>query len=339
MNQTKRPLTDQLDSVFDGAQGWLFLQKHALYGLSATRILIGIAVLGLLLSDFSSRHLLWGAGSTWASPFRQDSDFGLLINLFNDSNPTIFTLQYLILVAINVAVIIGWRTRLSTALLAIGLTALVERTSILGDQGDNITRIGLTLMVFMTTNAHWSLDARRRRKLEQREITTTWQHIWSSTPWLPHWLTSLIHNAALIALSGQLFILYTASALYKVQGDLWQGGTALYYPLALPEYAVFPSVNQLVYESPTFLTLATYFSVFAQLFFAVGLLHPFTRRLALVGVILLHIGIAVMMGLPWFSLAMLAFDAVFVTQQTWRGLEQNLVAVYGALRKRRPERL
>lgn len=334
MIPTDARIYTRIDDWLVQGQAWMLLQKHALYGLSAARILIGTAILGLLVSDFPSRHILWGLGSFWAGPFRETSEFGPLVHIFSGTNPVLFTFQYVVLITVSVAVILGWRTRLNTALLAIGLTALVERADIVGDQGDNIARIGLILMVLMTTNAHWSLDARRRRIGADKEDSSIWRRLWFNLPLLPSWLTNLLHNAALIALAGQLFILYTASALYKVQGDLWQDGTALYYPLALHEYSVFPGLNQIMYENPTFLTLATYFSVYVQLFFAVGLLHPVTRRFALIGVILLHGGIAILMGLPWFSLAMLAFDAIFVTQRTWQRLERLIIQVMNGLYKR-----
>ncbi|GAA1802510.1 HTTM domain-containing protein [Nesterenkonia flava] len=326
-----------IGSWTERGQAWLLLHKHALYGLSATRVLVGVAVLGLLLSNFPARHVLWGPGSFWAEPFRENSDFGALLGLYEGSGPLLFTAQYLVLIALTVAVILGWRTRLSTILLVIGLAALVERADTVGDQGDNIARIGLTFMVLMTTNAHWSLDARRRRLGQERGVRTLWERIWYGAPFLPGWFTTLLHNAALIALACQLFILYTASALFKVQGNLWQEGTALYYPLALHEYAVYPWLNALVYDNPYILTVATYFSVYVQLFFAVGLLHPLTRRLAILGVILLHGGIAVMMGLPWFSLAMLAFDAIFVTHRTWHWIERRLIGLAGKMKRRAGE--
>lgn len=323
-------------------QGWLLLQKNALYGLSATRILVGVAMLGLLLTNFTSRHVLWGIGSFWAEPYREVNAFGGLVDLFGVDSPAVFTLLYLALMGIAVAVIIGWRTRWTTLLLAIGMAALVERASPMGDQGDNIARIGLLLMVLMNTSAHWSLDARRRRR--GRELAADGQlgpfaHLWHSLPVLPTWWTNLIHNVALIGLACQIFILYTASALYKVQGSTWQAGTALHYPLSLHEYAVFPWLNSLVTGNPVLLTALTYFSVYVQLFFAVGLLHPVSRRLALIGVVGLHGGIAVMMGLPWFSLAMLAFDAIFVSGRTWQGVERVAARALAPMMTRIPEEL
>ncbi|WP_010524216.1 HTTM domain-containing protein [Nesterenkonia sp. F] len=322
-------------------QGWLLLKKNALYGLSAARILVGVAMLGLLLTNYTSRHVLWGIGSFWAQPYREGNAFSNLTAMFPAESPALFTLMYLVLIAVAVAVIMGWRTRITTLLLAVGMPALLERTAVVGDQGDNIARIGLLLMVLMDTSAHWSLDARRRQRGEQRlssqrELGTT-SRVLYSLPVLPAWWTNLIHNVALIGLACQIFILYTASALYKTQGSTWQAGTALYYPLNLHEYAVFPWLNSLITENSILLTLLTHFSVYVQMFFAVGLLHPISRRLALIGVILLHGGIAVMMGLPWFSLAMLAFDAIFVTSSTWKKAEKAIWSTGNGLTGLLPE--
>lgn len=302
-------------------QAWLLLEKRALYGLSATRILVGIAMLGILITNFGNRYVLWGPGSFWAEPLRERSEFGFLLSLFSTDSPLLFTLFYLALIGVAVAVVIGWRTRLMTIALVLGMPALVERADILGNQGDNIARIGLLFMVFMTTNAHWSVDARRRRRRVADNLTPA-QKLWWGHPILPDWITTLLHNAALVALACQVFILYTASALYKVQGDLWQAGTALHYPLSLHEYGVFPWLNSMLTTNPFLLTALTYFSVYVQLFFAVALLHPVSRRLVLIGVICLHGGIAVLMGLPWFSLAMLAFDAIFVSSRTYQALQR-----------------
>ncbi|ROR73265.1 HTTM domain-containing protein [Bogoriella caseilytica] len=308
---------------------WFFLRKNAERGLAASRILIGSAMLGILLSNFTVRHALWGPASTWIEPFRDDTNFGRLPELFGDSQAWTFTLKYLLLMAIAVAVIVGWRTRMNTLLLVIGVTALVERNTLVGDAGDNIARIGLLLMVFMSTAEYWSIDARRRRRAGAQAPPSLSRRLLLGLPVLPGWLTNAVHNLALMALALQVFILYTASALFKVQGEIWQTGTALYYPLASAEFSVFPTLNSLMASNAVILTAATYFAVYVQLFFAVGLLHPLTRRLALVGVIAMHIGIAILMGLPWFSLSMIAFDAIFVTTATFVALEALLRRRFG----------
>lgn len=326
MSTLMKQATASIKSWYEAGLAWLLLEQRALYGLSATRIMVGVAALGILLTNFRTRHLIWGPGSFWAAPFRQDTHFESWTALFDTTNSVWFTAQYLLVIALAVAVAIGWRTRPMALLLAVGLAGLVERAPLLGNQGDNIVRIGLLLLVLMNASEYWSLDARRRRRARGLPLARANLLVrlrWSE-PVLPEWLTTLVHNAALITLALQVFILYTASALYKVQGSLWQNGTALYYPLSLHEYAVFPSLNTLLTSNPVLLTLATYFAVYVQLFFAIGLLHPVSRRLALIGIIVLHVGIALLMALPWFSLSMIAFDAIFVSSATYAALHGYL---------------
>ena len=185
------------------AQAWLLLSKHALYGLSAARILVGIALLGVLLSNFGDRYVLWGPASFWAEPHQESSEFGTLLGIFSTQSPALFTVLYLALMAVTVAVILGWRTRPMILLLILGMTGLVERADTLGDQGDNIARIGLTLMLLMNVTAHWSLDARRRRQAPSRGELSLGQKLWYGLPVLPGWITHPVHNVALMALAEQ----------------------------------------------------------------------------------------------------------------------------------------
>jgi pilus assembly protein TadC len=62
---------------------------------------------------------------------------------------------------------------------------------------------------------------------------------------------------------------------------------------------------------------ATYLAVFLQLAFPFALLHPVARRIAIFFAIMFHLSIAVLMALPWFSLSMIAFDAIFVSTSTF----------------------
>lgn len=332
------PVGQAVRQGIDTVETWFVGRRRATYGLSAARIMVGTALLGILLANASTRHAVWGPGSDWIAAYRSTSGFDGLAGIFAGESPLVFTLKYVLLALLAIAVIVGWRTRIATALLVIGMTALVERNGLVGDQGDNIARIGLLLMLFMSTAEHWSLDARRRRRLAAQAPRrgVAWSFL-QGLPVLPRWFVNPLHNAALMALALQLFILYTASALFKVQGELWQNGTALYYPLSLHEYGVFPALNALLTHNPVLVTAATYFAVYIQLFFAVGLLHPVTRRVALVGVILMHVGIAVLMGLPWFSLSMIAFDAIFVSSATWQRVDAYVRRVVGRLRRRAPQ--
>lgn len=64
-------------------------------------------------------------------------------------------------------------------------------------------------------------------------------------------------------------------------------------------------------------TIASWGSILLQVAFPLMLLTRPTRLIGLLGILSFHIGIAVLMGLPWFSLTMIAIDAIFIRDRTW----------------------
>src|SRR5699024_11416574 len=75
--------------------------------------------------------------------------------------------------------------------------------------------------------------------------------------------------------------------------------------------------------------------------FPMMLLRRPTRIIALFGIGSFHVGIAVLMGLPWFSLAMIAIDAIFIRAATWARLSRLLGSSWAAARSgdQSPERI
>lgn len=69
-------------------------------------------------------------------------------------------------------------------------------------------------------------------------------------------------------------------------------------------------------------------SVILQMSFPMMLFSRPTRIIALIGIGGFHIGIGVLMGLPWFSLAMIAIDAIFVRDRTWQTLSRTIKSAW-----------
>ncbi len=134
---------------------------------------------------------------------------------------------------------------------------------------------------------------------------------------LPLWFTNGVHNVALIALGWQLIMIYFSAGWFKAQGSLWYHGTALYYPLQLQEYKPFPFLTDAFTHVGVMVGLSTYVAMCVQIGFGFALLHPIARRVAIFCAIMFHLSIAVLMALPWFSLSMIAFDAIFVSTSTF----------------------
>ena len=294
---------------------WLFEDKRALHGAAAARILSGCSVLGLLISNIRTRDIAFGAGSVWAQPVQGgagDAPSYWPTELVASMGSTTFLVYYLAVVVLAVLWTLGWQTRLVGVLMLIGEVSIIERAPLVGDQGDNILRIGLVLLMFMQTDEYWSLAARRRARRGARD------------PVLPLWLTNGVHNVALGTLGFQVVVAYFSAGMAKARGDLWQHGTALYYPLQLQEFRPFPFLNDLFTHAGLVVGVATYFVLLVELGFGFALLNPVARRVAIACVIVLHVSIAVLMALPWFSLSMLAFVAIFVSTSTYVALDARL---------------
>ena len=324
-------LLDVLASWYDTAQTWLFCDKNALYGASFARILSGCAVLGILITNFRQRDLLFGPGSVWNKE-RADNNFYWPPKVIVEGMSSgTFLIFYLVVIGLAALWVLGWHARLVGPLMLIGNIAIIERVPVLGDQGDNILRVGLFILMLMHTTEFWSLDARRRRRTRAdlverhrggvRNARAVVRNLYNSQPVLPQWLSNGIHNVAVAMLAFQLTIIYISAGMFKTQGPLWQHGTALYYPLQLQEYKPFPFLTDLFTHFGVMVGISTYVVVFTQLFFPLLLiLSVATRRIAIALVLLFHLSIAVLMALPWFSLEMVAFDAIFVSGTTYIAL-------------------
>lgn len=299
-------------------ENWLLDSKKALYGIAVTRILLGLSALGLLLSNYSTRLYSFGSGSVWnGEVLAAKSDFSQiwLFSTFHSAitNDFFYTVLYLILIGLSVVVILGWRTKIMLPVFWVMWVSFIEANDMLGDQGDNMFRIAILIMFFADTSARWSLDAKRRAtKLpavvnESREQTS-----------------NLLHNLALIALIAQVSFVYMSGALYKAAGDPWSGGYAVYNPLQTARFGTWPILSDFLTSWGPIVTIFGWGSILLQMGFAFMLLSRPTRVIALAGILSFHIGIGVMMGLPWFSLSMIAIDSIFVRDRTWKSMQKRI---------------
>ncbi|MEU5214872.1 HTTM domain-containing protein [Streptomyces sp. NPDC020807] len=125
-------------------------------------------------------------------------------------------------------------------------------------------------------------------------------------------LANLAHNAALVVIMAEVCLIYATAGWYKIQGSRWQEGTALYYPLHLDYFSPWPALSELLGSSGIMVLLLSYGTVIVQVAFPFTLFNRKVKNVLLVAMMLEHAGIAVLLGLPVFSLAMISADAVFL---------------------------
>ncbi len=125
-------------------------------------------------------------------------------------------------------------------------------------------------------------------------------------------VANVVHNGALLVIMAEACLIYATAGWYKVQGSRWQDGTAVHYPLHLEYFSPWPSLAELFTASGTLVMLVTYVTVAVQVAFPFTLFNRRVKNVLLSFMILEHAVIAVVLGLPFFSLAMIAADAVFL---------------------------
>ncbi|MEV6419635.1 HTTM domain-containing protein [Streptomyces sp. NPDC051662] len=147
-------------------------------------------------------------------------------------------------------------------------------------------------------------------------------------------LANLVHNAGLAVIMAEVCLVYATAGWYKIQGSRWQDGTALYYPLKLDYFSPWPELSGLLATSGVMVMLLSYGTVIVQVAFPFTLFNRRVKNVLLVAMMLEHAGIAVLLGLPFFSLAMIAADAVFLPTNFLRWLGDRIAGLWNRFFRR-----
>jgi predicted DCC family thiol-disulfide oxidoreductase YuxK len=288
-------------------------QERFLIGASIFRIVAGLALLYQYLISYHQRFYLFGPEGAWPfERFQQGIANSASFSLYAVSaSPFWFDMVYHTAIVVTTLWLVGWRTRLMTVLTYVFLWSLHERTPVMWDGGDNLIRLVLIYGCFANLGAYFSFDAERLRAGRAR-----------GGPLVQ--ASAMLHSAAILAFALQLCLVYGVSGLYKVQGEMWQNGTALYYVMRVDEYT-WPGFSELIYQNVFLVTAGTYATVAFQVAFPFLLfLNRYTRLLALACGMFFHLGIAAFMGLITFSALMISVELALVSDREYRWFGRRL---------------
>jgi hypothetical protein len=118
-------------------------------------------------------------------------------------------------------------------------------------------------------------------------------------------------NLALRLIQLNLCMIYAAAGLAKLQGRVWWTGDAVLMILLAPEYRLGDLTWLAAY--PRFLNILTHATVALEVLYPVLVWVRPLRPMMVLGMILLHVGIDLTLGLTEFSLAMIAGNLAFVS--------------------------
>ncbi|MFE1051422.1 HTTM domain-containing protein [Streptomyces rochei] len=298
----------------------------SLYATSVLRIGYGLLYLVFLLREFPHRHEIWGPDSPWtpalaAQLFDQTGWYSFL--LLSD-NRAYFELCYGVALVTSALFMLGWRTRATSIVFAVVVTSFHARSIFMTDGGDNLVLLMSLYLVLTACGRRWSLDARRERRKAARAAgaATRAKKPGPTARQLRDaciTLTTVVHNCGVFVIAAQVCFLYGSAGLYKVQGSYWADGTALHYVLHLELFQPWPALSLLLDQYPLAIAAISYLTVLTQVAFPFVLFGRL--KYPVLAVLLgMHAGIAVLLGLPVFSGAMIIADAVFLPDRFYTSL-------------------
>ncbi|MPY78644.1 MAG: HTTM domain-containing protein [Actinophytocola sp.] len=285
-----------------------------------------------------------------------------------------FELCYVFAILASLALLLGWRTRTASVLFMIGVLSVQNRNGFIDDGGDNVLHLMAIYLVFARCGERFSLDAVFRRRegrdvpgvllwsLVALTVLTAWAFGVLGGGWLliftgllavhaVWWIvdrftggepravcdmaTNLVHNGAVLVIIVQVCVLYASAGWYKIEGTRWQDGTAAYYPLQVDVFTPWPALSDAVSAYGLPILLMTYGTVIMQVAFPFTLFNRRIKNVVLACLIAEHIGIAILLGLPFFSLAIISADLIFLPTSLLRRVEARVGGWFGPLGPRR----
>lgn len=303
--------------------GLLTERPVSLYAAAVLRIGYGLLYLVFLLREFPHRNEMWGPGSPWTPTLaRQMFDQSGWASILTLSDSRVyFEVCYVVALVTCALFLLGWRTRAVSVLFAVVVVSFHARALFMADGGDNLMVLMAVYLVFTACGRRWSLDARRARiqasagKTSDPRGGDLRHHLGDARTVL----TTVLHNCGMLVIAAQVCFLYGCAGLYKVQGAKWGDGTALHYVLNIDLFRPWPELSQMVAGQHVLIAVVGYLTVLVQVAFPFVL---FGRLKYPVLILLLgmHVNIAVLMGLPLFSGAMIVADAAFLPDRFYRAL-------------------
>lgn len=306
-------------------------RRFASRGSAVLRVGYGGVWTLFLLREYGERDAAWGPDSAWSPAIdRQYAALGhwpgwlsFWFTAVARLTHTEYDLFYLLALALGLAFTLGWRTRAVSVPFAFTVLALEDRAPLLTDGADNVIMLMAVYLLFTGCGEHFSLDARRAARRAARSGGDRRQEQRPRAAWRAELalarrqIATVVHNGAVLVIAAQVCVIYGTAGLLKVQGSMWQNGSALGYVLRLHWFQPWPGLSDWLAGHTLLLALAGYATVFLQIGFPFMVFSPRLKYPALAALVMMHVSIAVLLGLPFFSAAMVVGDAVFIPDRVW----------------------
>lgn len=267
-------------------------------------------MVGVYVSHISLHQALWGSNgqldyADYVSLSQQNA-----FNLYRYGSSALFV-EVLFYGSLAIALLyaLGVAPRVTCWLFALTTYAIQERNPLAADAGRTLLVLIAFLLCLVDSSRYFSLQrvARTRRS---GHLTTS--------------LANMLHNSGRFLIAWQICMVYAWAAFYKLGGSEWRNGTALYYVLHLEKFTWFPSLSHAIASNGVLVALLTYFTIAFQGAFPFLMWNERLKPYLVLTGIMLHVGIAVVMGLVSFSLTMIIADLSLLSDRQWFSLIETV---------------
>lgn len=191
---------------------------------------------------------------------------------------------FLVAAFFGACLLIGWKTRLVSIVSWFLLMSLHYHNPLILQGGDDLLRMMLFWGIFLPWGDRYSMDQNKKDKTKQ--------------------ITTAYFGMASIGYVVQIFCVYFFSALLKNSPEWKSEGTAIYYALSLDQMVL--PMGKLIYPYPELLKWLTFSVYYMELLIPFFLFLPgwnsLFRKIAIVVLVLFHIGIAATLFVGLFFL-------------------------------------
>jgi predicted DCC family thiol-disulfide oxidoreductase YuxK len=212
-------------STFIDAVGRFFFLPERPTPLALYRIFFGILVAAKLMFLYPDWLTWFGTQGILTLSTVQHVEHGPRLSLFSllPAWDAITSLLFWILLVFAGFVTVGFQTRVSSFIVFWGLASLDQRNPMILNGGDLLLRIMAFFLVFAPSGSALSLD-RIIRIYRGKELAQP--H--SVEPWAQRMMQL------------QVALMYAGTVVWKMAGETWLSGTAVYYILHLAQFRRFP---------------------------------------------------------------------------------------------------
>lgn len=205
----------------------------------------------------------------------------------------------------SIALLVGWRARGAAFILWIVWLSLVSRNGFIVLGGDHLLILLLFWAMFLPVSGRFSID----------------HALAVDTPREPE----TVRSVATFGLLMQVLYVYVFGALLKIGTAWWPNGSAIYLALHLDTFVT--DFGKWFRQHPLLMQMTTFFVFAIELFAPLLLFFPDkgrrVRKLALFGLICMHIGFRVFLRIGHFWMVSLSSLMAYVPGDWWNWIARR----------------